>query len=276
MSGIIKLTDIEGDAVPGLLSGNNGFRMPELSLNGDLDVSNTNTEDFVVNIVKGWSNIGFPFDLSTVTKIVYNDANGDFVSEQTNITYETVYYYYKPSTGQVYKTDTETQSYEDQGFQLDEHDSINLNILLAGVHNDGNLIIAKDYLGSAFLPEFNYNGIGSLSKYEGLQIKTNNACQLVFTAARNSRLIGGNIQYGSDVKIGEGWSIINYGNKHPISAEEFCETYVEDLIILKNFNGNAYLPEWNFNGVGDLIPGESYQIKMPDDTFQDYFIDENE
>ena len=33
-------------------------------------------------------------------------------------------------------------------------------------------------------------------------------------------------------------------------------------VIVKNNNGLAYLPEWNFNGIGALSPGYGYQIKV--------------
>ena len=36
----------------------------------------------------------------------------------------------------------------------------------------------------------------------------------------------------------------------------------DNLIIAKDFNGNAYLPEYNFNGIGDMFPTEGYQLKV--------------
>ena len=35
-----------------------------------------------------------------------------------------------------------------------------------------------------------------------------------------------------------------------------------NLIIAKNYLGAAYLPEWNFNGIGSMVPGQGYQIKV--------------
>ena len=35
-----------------------------------------------------------------------------------------------------------------------------------------------------------------------------------------------------------------------------------NLIIAKDYLGNAYLPEWDFNGVGYLKPGQGYQVKL--------------
>ena len=36
---------------------------------------------------------------------------------------------------------------------------------------------------------------------------------------------------------------------------------VSNVIIAKNNDGKAYLVEWNFNCVGDMIVGQGYQIK---------------
>ena len=36
----------------------------------------------------------------------------------------------------------------------------------------------------------------------------------------------------------------------------------DKIILLKDYLGAAYLPEYNFNGVGSLTPGLGYQIKL--------------
>ena len=38
--------------------------------------------------------------------------------------------------------------------------------------------------------------------------------------------------------------------------------YLNRLIIAKDYLGAAYLPEWNFNGIGTLERGFGYQIKI--------------
>jgi len=52
---------------------------------------------------------------------------------------------------------------------------------------------------------------------------------------------------------------------------ELAENIFEDLVdqdiiqIVKDYMGNAYIPQWYFNGIGDMEPGKGYQVK----TFQD-------
>ena len=43
---------------------------------------------------------------------------------------------------------------------------------------------------------------------------------------------------------------------------EAFSSITADIIIVKNYLGNAYLPEWDFNGIGSLEFARGYQIKM--------------
>ena len=54
------------------------------------------------------------------------------------------------------------------------------------------------------------------------------------------------------------------------NAEDALINIVDEIIIFKNNSGNIYMPEFSFNGIGDLIPGHGYQIKVTD-----YILDFN-
>ncbi|GIR12988.1 MAG: hypothetical protein CM15mP23_15630 [Cryomorphaceae bacterium] len=47
-----------------------------------------------------------------------------------------------------------------------------------------------------------------------------------------------------------------------LALDAFLSEVVDDVIIAKDYLGAAYLPEFNFNGVGDMEVGQGYQIKM--------------
>ena len=51
---------------------------------------------------------------------------------------------------------------------------MDLMVLLAVVQSQ--IVIAKNYMGSAYLPDWDYNGIGDVQYEQGYQIKTNAAC----------------------------------------------------------------------------------------------------
>ena len=119
-----------------------------------------------------------------------------------------------------------------------------------------NVIIAKDYLGAAFLPEFNFNGVGDLTVGWGYQIKTSEASSLTvegtyMTPEENS------------VSLAAGWNMIGYLRMESAPADAVLAELNDagNLIIAKNYLGSAFLPEFNFNGIGDLEPGQGYQLK---------------
>ena len=60
----------------------------------------------------------------------------------------------------------------------------------------------------------------------------------------------------------EDWNFFGYGCPEPRDLEVVLSQYIDYIIIAKDYLGKAYLPEWNFNGIGDLVPGLGYQIKL--------------
>jgi len=131
---------------------------------------------------------------------------------------------------------------------------IDIISVLAPIVN--NVIIAKDYSGLAYLPEWSFNGIGDIQIGQGYQIKTTATLELT---------IGGAYAFPevNPIEFTAGWSIIGYLRTEAAPADLVLADLVteENLIIAKNSSGLAYLPEWNFNGIGDMLPGEGYQIK---------------
>ena len=51
---------------------------------------------------------------------------------------------------------------------------------------DGNLVIAKDYLGLAYLPDWNFNAIGNMQATQGYQIKVSEDDILLYLSNENS------------------------------------------------------------------------------------------
>ena len=73
-----------------------------------------------------------------------------------------------------------------------------------------------------------------------------------------------------DVDLAVGWNIIGFSCPQSENTEDALETIVDKLTIFKSNNGDAYLPEYGFNGIGDLTPGHGYQLKVTD-----YILDFN-
>jgi hypothetical protein len=56
--------------------------------------------------------------------------------------------------------------------------------------------------------------------------------------------------------------MFGYLRDNPMNLVQALAPIQSQITIVKNCVGTAYLPEWDYNGIGDLLPGEGYQIKL--------------
>ena len=117
------------------------------------------------------------------------------------------------------------------------------------------LVIVKNYLGSAYLPNWGFNGIGDWENTQGYQMKVTADTELA---------ISGNFVEPelTPLTLGEGWNLISYLRNENASAVAVFEEIVEDVVIVKTATGMAYLPAWDYNGIGEMNAGQAYQVKM--------------
>ena len=64
------------------------------------------------------------------------------------------------------------------------------------------------------------------------------------------------------INLIEGWNMIGYTCQYENDAEDMFLSIEDEIIIVKNNSGNVFMPEFGFNGIGNLIPGLGYQIKL--------------
>ena len=117
------------------------------------------------------------------------------------------------------------------------------------------LVIVKDFQGMAYLLDWNYNGIGDLILGHAYQVKVNQESVIDFE---------GDYTLPNEVSIvlPVGWSLLGYLRINPADCVDVFEAISDEIELVKDYLGNAYLPNWNFNGIGDLVAGQGYQIKM--------------
>jgi len=115
------------------------------------------------------------------------------------------------------------------------------------------VIIMKDNIGSAYLPDWDFDGIGLLNHGEGYQIKT---------LIEQNLLVNGEFVSTTNIDLSTGWNMIGVLSQSPQSIEEVLSSCTDLVVIAKDGFGVAYLPQWSFNGIGDMLPGQGYQIKM--------------
>ena len=129
------------------------------------------------------------------------------------------------------------------------------------------MIIIKDTQGNAFLPDWEFNAIGDMILGQAYLIKVSELINLslegFYFEPENSPIV-----------LNEGWNLLGYLRLEPINLESlFTEPLLSDIIIIKNAEGLAFLPEYDYNGIGDFEPGLGYQIKV--DSTQTFYYLEN-
>lgn len=126
-------------------------------------------------------------------------------------------------------------------------------ILPAG--QQGNVVIAKDYAGNVFWPMFGLNLIGDISNQQGYQLKLTFAEQLEIAGLQVAP------EY-TPISLPLGWSIMSYLRSSPAGIDIMLSSIVNDIEIVKNGLGLVYWPAFGVNVIGNMNPGEGYQIKL--------------
>ena len=65
-----------------------------------------------------------------------------------------------------------------------------------------------------------------------------------------------------EINLVSGWNMIGYPCSQEVIVSDAFSSIVNEITIVKDNNGNAYMPEFSFNGIGFLEGGQGYQIKM--------------
>jgi len=131
----------------------------------------------------------------------------------------------------------------------------NIESIFSSIVN--NLEIVKDENGNVYWPLFGLNSIGNLTIGEGYQIKMSSFSQL--------SIEGNLVPYDTPIIFNEGWNLIGYLHPEPSNTIQMMNSIVLNngpMKILKNSAGNVYWPEFGLNSIGNMMPGEGYQIKL--------------
>lgn len=118
-----------------------------------------------------------------------------------------------------------------------------------------NLFLAKDELGNVFWPEYNLNNIGDHTVGKAYKVKSNATSSLEVRGA-----LANPNEY--PLTVNEGWSYLGYLRTKPADISIVMESIDEDIMLMKDGVGNVYWPEYNVNTIGDMEPGDGYQIRM--------------
>ncbi|MEA3444340.1 MAG: lamin tail domain-containing protein [Bacteroidota bacterium] len=128
------------------------------------------------------------------------------------------------------------------------------------------VVIVKDGNGTVYWPQFGLNAIGNLTISEGYQIN--------ILSVQSIDIIGTLVvPETTPFDIMAGWSIIGYLRTDPADVAVLFTSIVSEIILMKNGNGVVYWPLYNLNAIGNMMPGEGYQMNMS--TTQSYTFPAN-
>lgn len=117
------------------------------------------------------------------------------------------------------------------------------------------VVIIKDIEGNAYLPGWEWDAIGNIENKSGYLIKLTESEELVIQGTKIN-------PETYNIELNEGWSLIGYLRDSSANLVEMLSPIQENIIIVKSFDGAAYLPDWDYNGIGNMVSGEGYQIKV--------------
>ncbi|MBN1350945.1 T9SS type A sorting domain-containing protein [candidate division KSB1 bacterium] len=119
--------------------------------------------------------------------------------------------------------------------------------------------IMKNGSGQTFIPEYGINTIGNINFKEGYQINLTSTAVLPIQ--------GQKADPATPIVLQKGWSIISYLPDKAIGIDTALVSIISNLKIAKNNDGQALIPQYGVNTIGQMQPGQGYQINLvKDDT----------
>ena len=117
------------------------------------------------------------------------------------------------------------------------------------------VIIAKDGNGNTYWPQWGINSIGNIIIGDGYQIK--------LAVTHTMEIAGLAVQPESTpIIIPQGWSILGYLRQNNAPIDLMLGSFINEVIIVKNSDGQIFWPQWGINAIVNMFPGEGYLIKM--------------
>jgi len=143
------------------------------------------------------------------------------------------------------------------GWNLISSNVLPYNLNMDSIFNDytDDILIVKNSSGQSYIPSYNINNIGNWNVHNGYQVYS--------LQNRNIQILGEYV-YPEDEKIlfSNGWSYLAYLRNSVMNIEDALESIKTKgkLLIAKNSKGQAYIPSYEINTIGNMLPGQAYQV----------------
>jgi hypothetical protein len=117
------------------------------------------------------------------------------------------------------------------------------------------VIIIKDGEGKMYWPQWGVNLIGDMVIGQGYQSKMLNPQILTVSGQKV-------IPDQTPVPAPQGWSILGYLRDTSGDIIIMLSSIYNNIILVKDWQGNVYWPAYGINLIGDMIPGRGYQFAL--------------
>lgn len=210
----------------------------------------------------GWSFFSCPIDVSKVS-MTHNYMDGYAIGDSFDYTANTNLNYNpsKPLSENPYIE--YGLNYTALFFQNNVYESLDDEIPLFFKDPEKykqSIYIVKDS-GYSYLPEYNFDGIKSINPFYGFSM--NFRTQLFFKIKAQKY---DEIYTINDINhnYSNGWKYISYNSLSNISIEDYLKPLIDEnkVHMVKDYKSNSLIPLYNFNGIGDMKPGEAYLAKF--------------
>lgn len=146
-----------------------------------------------------------------------------------------------------------------------------LNADIENIFSDivSNVKLIKDDSGGVYWPEFNFNSLETWDYQKGYQIYLKNPCNLI--------LSGWPLDVTNEyILLSQGWNLVAYLKNSSLDIEIALSSIKDELVIVKNNSGEVFWPEYMFNNINKMQPGEGYLIYLNEDAILTYPMNLND
>jgi hypothetical protein len=113
------------------------------------------------------------------------------------------------------------------------------------------LVLVKDE-EDAYIPDRDLNDIGAWDSDDGYQVFVETGQSLT--------LSGPMVPVDTPVELVKGWNILPYYPRSEMEVSTALASLDGSLVIVKDEEGNSYIPDLGINNIGTLVPGQGYKI----------------
>ncbi|MCX6257771.1 MAG: lamin tail domain-containing protein [Bacteroidia bacterium] len=128
-----------------------------------------------------------------------------------------------------------------------------IDVVMASIVSD--ILIIKNGPGQVYWPAYGVNQIGNMAVGSGYQIKSLAAIPLNIAGMSI-------IPQNTPISLPQGWSMIAYLRNTNGNIVTMMSGIVSNIALVKSGAGLVYWPYYNLNGIGNMIPGQGYQIYL--------------